>query len=134
MSSASWLLEPTDPSSIFTPEQLTEEHRLISRTAQDFLRQEVLTHLDELEAKNWAVARGLLQQCGTLGLLGVDVPEVYGGVDLDKVSSVVVAEAVAGDASFATTFGAMTGLVIVPLMLFGTEEQRTRYLPRLVSG
>ncbi len=134
MPSASWLLDSTDPASVFTPERLTEEHRLISRTAQDFVRQEVLTQLDALDAKDWTVARALLRGCGALGLLGVDVPDAYGGVDLDTVSSLLVAEAAAGNASFATTFGAMTGLAIVPLLCFGTDEQRARYLPRLVSG
>ena len=133
-SGASWLLVPTDATAVFTPEQLTEEHHLISRTAQEFVRQEVLPQLDALDAKDWTAARALLRQCGALDLLGVDVPEAYGGVDLDKVSSLLVAEAVAGNASFATTFGAMTGLAIVPLLCFGTDDQRTRYLPRLVSG
>jgi alkylation response protein AidB-like acyl-CoA dehydrogenase len=134
MSSATWLLDSTDPTTVFTPERLTDEHRLISQTALDFVRQEVLTQLDALDAKRWDVARDLLQKCGALGLLGVDVPEAYGGVDLDKVSSLLVAEAVAGNASFATTFGAMTGLAIVPLLLFGTDDQKARYLPGLVSG
>jgi alkylation response protein AidB-like acyl-CoA dehydrogenase len=134
MSPASWLLDATDPATVFTPERLTEEHRLISQTALDFVRQDVLTQLDALDAKQWHVARDLLQKCGALGLLGVDVPEAYGGVDLDKVSSLLVAEAVAGNASFATTFGAMTGLAIVPLLLFGTDDQKARYLPGLVAG
>ncbi len=134
MASGTWLLEPTEAASIFTPEQLNDEHRLISRTAQDFMRQDVLPRLDALDAKDWTVARALLRTCGELGLLGVDVPETYGGVALDKVSSVLVAEAVAANASFATTFGAMTGLSIVPLLWFGTDDQRARYLPRLVSG
>jgi alkylation response protein AidB-like acyl-CoA dehydrogenase len=129
-----WLLERTAPPEIFTRERLTDEHQLISQTALDFVRQEVLPKLDDLCAKDWSVARALLRRCGELGLLGVDTPEEYGGVALDKVSSVLVAEAAALDASFATTFGAMTGLAIVPLLCFGTEAQRRRYLPGLVTG
>jgi alkylation response protein AidB-like acyl-CoA dehydrogenase len=130
-----WLLDAEQaPRDIFTYERLNEEHRLISQTALDFMKQEVLPRIGELEAHDWSVARALLKRCGDLGLLGVDVPEAYGGVALDKVSSVLVAEAAARNASFATGFGAMTGLAIVPLLCFGTEEQRARYLPGLVAG
>ena len=90
--------------------------------------------LDRLEQKDWALARALVRRCGDLGLLGTDVPEAYGGVELDKVSSIVVGEAVGRSASFATTFGAETGLAITPLLCFGTEEQKQRYLPGLVTG
>ena len=94
----------------------------------------MLPRLDALEAKDWDLARTLVRRCGELGLMATDVPEAYGGLELDKVSSILVAEGVARSASFATTFGAMTGLAIMPLLCFGTEAQKARYLTRLVTG
>jgi alkylation response protein AidB-like acyl-CoA dehydrogenase len=130
----SWLIEDAAGEGIFTPEQLSDEHRLIGQTADEFVTQEVLPAIDRLEQKDWTLARQLVRRAGELGLLGTDVPESFGGVDLDKVSSIVVGEAVGRSASFATTFGAETGLAITPLLCFGTEEQKSQYLPRLVSG
>jgi alkylation response protein AidB-like acyl-CoA dehydrogenase len=130
----SWLLEEAEPSAIFTPERLTEEHRLIARTALEFTVNDVDPQLDALEAKDWTVARTLLARCGELGLLATDVPESYGGLALDKISAIVVAEGIARNASFGTAFGAMTGLAILPILCFGTEAQKRQYLPRLVSG
>ena len=130
----SWLIEDAAGVGIFTPEQLSDEHRLIGQTADEFVTQEVLPAIDRLEQKDWTLARQLVRRAGELGLLGTDVPESFGGVDLDKVSSIVVGEAVGRSASFATTFGAETGLAITPLLCFGTEEQKSQYLPRLVSG
>jgi alkylation response protein AidB-like acyl-CoA dehydrogenase len=129
-----WLIEESQAAGVFTPEQLTDEHRLIGQTADEFLANEVAPVLDRLEQKDWALARALVQKCGELGLLGTDVPEAFGGSELDKVSSVVVGEAVGRVASFATTFGAQTGLAITPLLTFGTDAQKEQYLPRLVSG
>ena len=128
-----WLIEATSEP-IFTPERLSDEHKLIKQTAEAFVASEVMTVLDQLEQKDWTLARALVRRSGDLGLLGTDVPEAYGGVELDTVSSIVVGEAVGRAASFATTFGAQTGLAITPLLCFGTEEQKQRYLPRLVSG
>jgi alkylation response protein AidB-like acyl-CoA dehydrogenase len=130
----SWLIEESRPSGVFTREKLTEEQRLIAQTADEFVANEVLPVLDRLEQKDWDLARTLVQRCGELGLLGTDVPESLGGVELDKASSVVVGESVGRSASFAGTFGAQTGLAVTPLLCFGTEAQKQRYLPRLVSG
>jgi len=129
-----WLLQPSTADSVFTPERLTDEHRLISRTAQEFVQNEILPALDKLEAKDWGLARRLVQRGGDLGLLGVDVPEAYGGVGLDKVASLVVSEKMAGSASFGATFGAQANLTAIPLFLFGTEAQKQKYLPKLLSG
>jgi alkylation response protein AidB-like acyl-CoA dehydrogenase len=129
-----WLIEDAPADSIFTREQLSDEHRLIEQTADEFMTNEVLPALDKLETKDWALARALVRRCGELGLLGTDVPEAFGGVELDKVSSVLVGESVGRSASMATTFGAQTGLAITPLICFGTEEQKKKYLPPLVSG
>ena len=130
----SWLLEATSPDGVFTPERLTGEHRMMGRTATEFVTNEVLAVLEHLEAKEWDLNRKLVKRCGDLGLLGTDAPEEYGGLALDKASSLVVAEAIARSSSFAVTFGAMTGLAIMPILMFGTEDQKRKYLPPLVSG
>ncbi len=130
----SWLIEETSSESVFTPERLSDEHRLISQTAEEFVTNEVLPATGRLEEKDWALARDLVRRAGGLGLLGTDVPESLGGVELDKVASILVGEAVGRSASFATTFGAQTGLVVTPLLCFGTDAQKAQYLPGLVSG
>src|SRR5690349_5619235 len=125
-----WFLQPSAADSIFTPEKLTDEHRLIARTAKEFVENEILPVLDKLEEKDWALARRLVERGGSLGLLGVDVPEAYGGVGLDKVSSLVVSEKMAISASFGATFGAHANLTLIPLYLFGSEAQKQKYLPK----
>ena len=130
----SWLLKDSQQDDVFTPEQLSEEHRLIDQTAREFVSNEVLAKTDELDAKNWDVARHLLRAAGELGLLGTDVPETYGGIQLDKVSAAVIAGRFAQSGSFSAAFGAQTGLTIMPILMFGTEEQKQRYLPGLLSG
>ena len=129
-----WLTEDAQDGSVLTPERLSEEHRLIARTADEFIDKEVLPVLDRLEGKDWALARALIARSGELGLLGTDVPEALGGVDLDKAAAIVVGESAGRCASFATTFGAQTGLAVTPILCFGTDEQKRRYVPRLVSG
>jgi alkylation response protein AidB-like acyl-CoA dehydrogenase len=129
-----WLFEDAMRADVFSPEQLTEEHRLIAGTASEFVTKEVVPVTDELERKDWTLVRRLIGRCGDLGLLGIDVPEAFGGVALDKVSSVVVAEAIGPAASFGAAFGAQTNLAIMPILWFGSEEQKRRYLPRLVAG
>src|SRR5256886_6519263 len=129
-----FLLQAADADVVFTPERLTEEHRLIGRTAQAFVDNEVLPKLDQLEQKDWNLARELVKKGADLGLLGVDVPEAYGGLGLDKVTSLVVSEKLARSASFGATFGAHANLTIVPLMLFASEAQKQQYLPGLLSG
>ena len=131
---ASWLFEDSEPAAIFTPEKLTDEHRLIARTTEEFVTKEVLPNVDRLEAKDWALARELLHRCAELGLLGVSVPEAYGGLDLDKATALVIVERIARSASFATAFGGQANLCSLPLVLFGTEEQKATYLPKLVSA
>jgi alkylation response protein AidB-like acyl-CoA dehydrogenase len=129
-----WLLESPRAEHVFTPERVTEEHRLIARTADEFVDQEVLPALERLEQKDWDLSRQLLRRCGELGLLGVDVPEAYGGVGLDKVSSLIVSDRFARAASFHAAMGAQANLTVTPLYLFGTETQKQKYLPRLLSG
>ena len=118
----------------FTPERMTDDHRLIAQTTEEFATGEVMPAVERLEQKDWDLARALLRRCGELGLLGVNVPEAYGGVELDKVSSLVVSEHIARSASFGATYGAQANLCILPILMFGTDDQKQRYLPKLVSG
>src|SRR5690349_1391902 len=129
-----WLLRSARAGEVFTPEQRTEEHRLIGQTVSDFVDGEILPVVDRLEQKDWTLSRQLIARCGELGLLGADVAEAYGGVQLDKVSSVVISEEISRAASFGATFGAHANLAILPLSLFGTEAQKQKYLPRLLTG
>ena len=129
-----WLIEETDPAAVMTPEQLSDEHRLIGQTAAEFIDNEVLPNKERLEQKDWALNRELVAKCGSLGLLGTNVPEESGGVDLDKIATLVVSEQISRSASFGATFGAQANLTVLPLYMFGTEEQKQKYLPGLVSG
>ena len=128
-----WLLEETTPDRIFTPERMTEEHHLISQTTEEFTA-EVIQHNDQLETKDWSLARQILRRAGELGLLGTDVPDIYGGLELDKVSSAIIAAGIGPLGSFGSTFGAHTGLAILPIRMFGTDAQKKKYLPGLVTG
>jgi alkylation response protein AidB-like acyl-CoA dehydrogenase len=130
----SWLIEDAPADGVLTRERLNDEQRLIGQTAEAFVDNEALPKIDQLEAKDWGLARALVKGAAELGLLATDVPEAYGGLELDKASSVIVGEAVGRCASFATTFGAQTGLTITPILCFGTEDQKQRYLPRLLAG
>ncbi|MEZ5316601.1 MAG: acyl-CoA dehydrogenase family protein [Vicinamibacterales bacterium] len=129
-----WLIDDADPGGVFTPERLSEDHRLVGQTATEFITNEVAPALDALERKEWTEVRRLLARCGELGLIGVDTPEDVGGVGMDKAASIVVGEAVGATASFATSFGAQTGLAIIPILCFGTPDQQQRYLPGILAG
>jgi alkylation response protein AidB-like acyl-CoA dehydrogenase len=130
----SFLLESRSPAEIFTPEDLTEEQRQIASTAAQFARDEILPLTDAIEAKQAGVMRGLLAKAAALGFTSVDIPEEYGGVGLDKVSSTVISDHISILASFSTAFGAQTGIGTLPLVWYGTADQKQRYLPRLASG
>ena len=127
-----WLL--SSDTEVFSPERLGEDHRLIAATALEFMANEVMPAIERLEQKDWALARALVAKAGSLGLIGTDVPDELGGVGLDKAASVIVGEAVGRAASMATTFGAQTGLAIIPILSFGSGEQKKKYLPGLASG
>jgi alkylation response protein AidB-like acyl-CoA dehydrogenase len=130
----SFLIEEREPRDVITPEDLSDEQRQIAKTATEFARNEVMPALREIEAKNFAVTKGLLRKAGELGLMGVDVPEMYGGMEMDKVTSAVVAEAVSKQASFSTTFSAHVGIGTLPIVWYGTEAQKQKYLPKLATG
>ena len=129
-----WLVGETDPATVMTPEKITDEHAMIRQTAIEFIDGEVVPVNDRLEQKDWSLARQLMKKCGELGLLGTNIPEEYGGVDLDKIATLVVSEALSHHASFGASFGAQANLTILPIYMFGTEAQKQKYLPGLVSG
>src|ERR1044071_2768541 len=131
---ASFLFEDHKPEEIFTPEDVSDEHRLIAQTAYEFSEKEVLPLDAEIEKKNYAVHRELLKKAGELGLLGIDIPEQYGGAGLDLLSSLVASENVSGQASFSGTVGAHTTIGTLPIVYFGNEEQKAKYLPKLATG
>src|SRR5262252_1257426 len=129
-----WLIDPASADSVMTPERLTEEQRLIGQTTDQFVEQEVVPQLPQLEQHDWSVARRLIRRCAELDLLGLDVAEEYGGLNLDKVTSLIVSERMAASASFGATFGGQANLTVLPLFLFGTDAQKQKYIPRLLSG
>jgi alkylation response protein AidB-like acyl-CoA dehydrogenase len=130
----SFLIEDRTPDEVFTPEDLTEEQLMIGQTADDFIEKELVPRLPQLIKLDYGLNRELLRKAGELGLLGVEVPEEYGGLGLDKVSGSLVAEKAGRDGSFATTFAVQTGIGTLPIVYFGTEAQKKKYLPKLVSG
>ena len=130
----SFLTEERDPQDVFTPEDLSEEHRQIAKTAIDFTQNEVMPAAAEIEAKNFAVTKGLLRKAGELGLMSVDIPEAYGGLEMDKVTSALIAESISKLASFSVAFSAHVGIGTLPIVWYGTEEQKRKYLPKLGTG
>jgi alkylation response protein AidB-like acyl-CoA dehydrogenase len=134
ISGGSFLLEERQTSEVFTPEDFTEQHQLIGQTTEDFAVNEILPNLERIEHKEFQVTRDLLKKAGDLGLSGVEIPEAYGGLEMDKVTAAVIADHIAKYAGFATTWGGHSGIGTLPIVYFGTEDQRNRYLPKLAAG
>jgi alkylation response protein AidB-like acyl-CoA dehydrogenase len=130
----SFLLQEADPASVFTPEDFSDEQQQIANTAAEFAANEVLTAASEIEAKHFDVTRGLLKKAGDLGLMAVDIPEEYGGLAMDKVTSAIIADRMSVLASFSVAFSAHVGIGTLPIVWYGTNEQKQKYLPRLASG
>jgi alkylation response protein AidB-like acyl-CoA dehydrogenase len=130
----SFLIEERDPQDVFTPEDFTEEHRQIAKTAVDFTLNEVMPLASDIEAKKFEVTRKLLRNAGELGLMGADIPEAYGGLEMDKVTSAVIAESMSRLASFSVAFTAHVGIGTLPIVWYGTEAQKRKYLPKLATG
>jgi alkylation response protein AidB-like acyl-CoA dehydrogenase len=130
----SFLLESRQPAEVFAPEDFTEQHHLIGQTAEEFAQNEILPNIEEMEHKDLSVSRALLKKAGELGLSSVEIPEAYGGLEMDKVTAAVIADHIAKYAGFATTWGGHTGIGTLPIVYFGTEEQKKKYLPRLAAG
>jgi alkylation response protein AidB-like acyl-CoA dehydrogenase len=129
-----FLLGDTDPASVFIPEEFSPEARLIAKTADDFLKKEVLPHTERIENHDIELMHALMHKAGELGLLGADVPEVYGGLGLDNRTSALIAEKLNWQQSFALSHEAHTVIATFPLLLFGNHAQKSKYLPKLASG
>jgi alkylation response protein AidB-like acyl-CoA dehydrogenase len=130
----SFLLEERQTSEVFTPEDFTEQHRMIGQTTEEFALHEIIPQAEKIEHKDFSVSRDLLKKAGELGLSGVEIPEAYGGLEMDKVTAAIIADNIAKYAGFATTWGAHSGIGLLPIVYFGTEEQKKKYLPRLATG
>jgi alkylation response protein AidB-like acyl-CoA dehydrogenase len=130
----SFLLEERQTAEVFTPEDFSEQQRMIGRTTQEFALNEILPQAEKIEHKDYAISRDLLKKAGDLGLSGVEIPEAYGGLEMDKVTAAIIADNIAKYAGFATTWGAHSGIGLLPIVYFGTEEQKKKYLPRLATG
>ena len=129
-----FLITDIKPEDVFIPEDLTKEHKMIYSAAKDFVKKEVMPIVEQIEEKNEKLSRSLLKTAGELGLNGTDVPEEYDGEGMDKISTCLVTEALGASSSFATTHSAHTGIGTLPIVYFGTEEQKKKYLPKLASG
>ena len=123
-----------DTTEIFTPEDFTEEQRMIGDTTREFVDNEVRPNLEPMENHAWEVARELVKKAGELGLLGANIPEEYGGLALDQVSGVVIAENMGRAGGFGTTFGAQTSIGLLPILYFGSEELKKHWIPKIVFG
>lgn len=131
-----FLVTPLQDKPVFSPEKFSEEQVEFGKAAEEFALQEILPRKKEIEQFNKDLTRNLMRQCGEMGLLGVDVPEKYGGLEIDKVTSALLAEKITygESASFTVTFSAHTGIATLPIVYFGNEEQKQFYLPKLASG
>jgi alkylation response protein AidB-like acyl-CoA dehydrogenase len=129
-----FLIEERRPDEIFTPEDFTEEHRMIAETTRQFIDNEVNPRVEELEKHDWKLARELVGKAAELGLIGANIPEEYGGLGLDQTSGALVGENIGRSASFATTLGAESGIGLMPIIYFATEAAKQKYLPKIAAG
>ncbi len=134
ISGGGFLTEERTPDEVFTPEDFTEQHLLIAQTTEEFANNEIIPNIEKMERKDFAIHRELVRKAGELGLSGVDVPEQYGGMQMDKVTSAIIADRLAKYGGFSTTWGAHTCIGTLPIVYFGTEEQKKKYLPGLANG
>src|ERR1022692_2169733 len=134
ISGGSFLLEERQTAEVFTPEDFSEQQQMIGQTTEEFAINEILPQTEKIEHKDYSISRDLLKKAGDLGLSGVEIPEAYGGLEMDKVTAAIIADHIAKYAGFATTWGAHSGIGLLPIVYFGTEEQKKKYLPRLASG
>jgi butyryl-CoA dehydrogenase len=129
-----FLISDATPADCFFPEDFTDEHRQIAQTTADFANNEIVPMSEAIEAKDFSVTRRLIKEASDLGLASVDIPEEYGGLEMDKVTSAIVADNIAKQGSFSVAFSAHVGIGTLPILWYGTAEQKKKYLPKLASG
>ena len=129
-----FLIEDVEIDRVITPEDFTDEQKMIAQTTQDYVQTEVVPVIENLEHHEFEHSVRLLKKAGELGLLAADVPEEYEGLGLDKISSALIAEKMSPAGGFSITHGAHVGIGSLPIVLFGNHEQKTQYLPKLASG
>ncbi len=129
-----FLIEERTTDEIFTPEDFSEEHRMIAETTRQFVDNEVTPRIDELEKHDWKLSRELVRKAAELGLIGANIPEEYGGLGLDQTSGALVGENIGRSASFATTLGAESGIGLLPIIYFATDAAKQKYLPKIATG
>jgi alkylation response protein AidB-like acyl-CoA dehydrogenase len=129
-----FLLTETLPAQVYSPEDFSDEQKMIGQTTREFVDKEIVPRHDEIETKDYELQRGLIKQAADLGLINASVPSEYGGLELDHVSNMLIAEHLSGEASFSTGFGATSSIGLLPIVLFGTDDQKKKYLPRIGSG
>ncbi|ABF41472.1 Butyryl-CoA dehydrogenase [Candidatus Koribacter versatilis Ellin345] len=130
----SFLLEEHKLDNVFTPEDFNEDQQMVAKLAEDFANNEIVPMIERIEHKEWDVTRELLKKASEAGLTNADVPAEYGGSEMDKVSSALIADHIAKSGSFSVSYGAHSGIGTLPIVYFGTEDQKKKYLPRLASG
>ncbi len=134
LAGGSFLIEEHNPADVFTVEDLSEEHRQIAQTTQEFAQNEILPNIEKIEHKDFATTRALIRKACEIGIANVDIPEEYGGSEMDKISSSIIAEYLSVSGSFSVSFGGHTGIGTLPIVYFGTKEQKAKYLPKLATG
>ena len=130
----SFLISDPTPSDCLFPEDFTEEQRQIAQTTTEFATNEIVPASDQIEAKDFSVIRRLLKEAADLGLTSVDIPEEYGGLEMDKLTAAIIADNIARQGSFSVIFSAHVGIGTLPIVWYGTPEQKQKYLPKLASG
>ena len=134
LTGGSFLLEEHNLQDLFTPEDFNEDHQMVVKLAEEFATNEVVPNAEKMEHKEWAVCRDLLKKAAQQGLTNADIPAEYGGADMDKVSSAIISDFLSRYGSFMVTLGAHSGIGTLPIVFFGTEEQKKTYLPKLATA
>jgi alkylation response protein AidB-like acyl-CoA dehydrogenase len=134
MKGGEFLLADQTTAEVFTPEDFTDEHRMIGDTCREYIDNEVVPNLPKLEAHDWDLARDLLKKAGDLGLLGANIPEELGGMALDQTSGCIIAEMVGRGSGFGSTYGAQTSIGLLPILYWGSEELKNEWVPKIISG
>jgi alkylation response protein AidB-like acyl-CoA dehydrogenase len=129
-----FLLVDQTTAEVFTPEDFTDEHRMIADTCREYIDNEVVPNLPKLEAHDWDVARELLKKAGELGLMGANIPEKYGGMALDQISGCIIAEMVGRGSGFGSTYGAQPSIGLLPILYWGSEELKNEWIPKIITG